>query len=56
MKTIALLCLAVLASCATPTPKWAEFQPLDEPGSREPTVEELHRKNLSWITDNPCYR
>ena len=49
MKTLAILLTLALASCAAPTPRWSEFAPLDEPGHVEPTVAELHAKNIRWI-------
>lgn len=53
MKTLALLAILVLASCAAPHPSWNAFNPLDEPGAEQPTVEDLHAKNVSAITGDP---
>ncbi len=58
-----------LPSCSTQRGAWSgelrgkgfelrgegDFNPLDEPGSLPPTVEDLHRGNVKAITQNPAY-
>lgn len=49
----AAIALATLLSCQ-PLP--AEANPLDVPGTGEPTAAELHQGNLEEITSNPAYQ
>ena len=49
MKIITILVTLALASCVAPTPRWSELSPLDEPGYTEPTIAEIHAKNIRWI-------
>ena len=51
MKIILSLTLFAIVSCAAPSPSWTRFNPLDEPGETQPTVEEMHIDNLRTIVD-----
>ena len=46
----ALIAIASLMSCAIPPD--SQFNPLDQPGHQQPTVEELHAENITAITDS----
>lgn len=47
-----ILLAAALTSCQ-PLP--ADANPLDVPGTADPTAAELHQENLAAITSNPAY-
>jgi hypothetical protein len=54
MKILALLVTLVFTGCSAPD--WSGTpNPLDTPGTSDPTVEELHDGNISEITSNPAY-
>ena len=53
MKTLLLLAIATLASCALPPIE--DANPLDRPQDTK-TVRELHAENIQAITSNPGYR
>lgn len=55
MKTTLVLIALVLCSCIPAAYPVDAPNPLDEPGSRQPTQAELHRKNLRAITFNPTF-
>lgn len=51
-----LIAAASLTSCSTlPANTATGFNPLDTPGTAEPTAAELHQGNLAAITSNPAY-
>lgn len=51
----ALIAAVSLVSCGTLPTTDSGFNPLDVPGSTEPTAAELHQENLAAITSNPAY-
>lgn len=54
MKTLLSLAILAIASCVSPAPSWNAFQPLDTPGTPEPTAAELHEANMRSIV-GPSY-
>ena len=55
MKTIIALTAAIcLVSCVPVAYPVGTPNPLDEPGYRQPTVQELHLQNLRAITCDPA--
>jgi len=53
MKTLLLLAIASLVSCALPPIE--DANPLDRPQDTK-TVRDLHAENMEAITSNPGYR